>query len=345
MPAELIAQFPAKDKSAKKMMICNAGKISSSYFNTILDFLQEQDVLVFNDVKVLKAKLYAKIQRSGVAVEFNLDQEVQKADLKSFGVKNNENLIYWMAICKGSKRLQEGDALVFADNFEASVEKKLEDGFCILSFARKSFFDNLDRFGEVPLPPYIKRSIEDEDQENYQTIYAKNGAGVAAPTAGLHFDEEMFQKLEEKGVQKVFVTLNVGAGTFLPVRVQNILDHKMHEEYYEVSEESADIINEAKLQNRRIIAVGTTSLRVLESIADENGQIKAFKGKTDIFIYPGYKFKVIDGLFTNFHLPKSTLFMLVCAFIGIDNAKKLYQQAIDEKYRFFSYGDSSLLLG
>lgn len=344
LPKGLIAQFPTKDKSKKKMMVYQQGKISSSHFSNILDFLQDKDVLVFNDVKVLKAKLYAKIARNGLLVEFNLDQEVHEEDLKRFEIEIDGDLVYWMAICKGSKKLKEDDIVEFSDDFTAQVLKKFDDGFCILVFKKEGFFKGLDKVGEVPLPPYIKRSIEDEDQENYQTIYAKKGAGVAAPTAGLHFDEEIFTKLEQKGVKKAFVTLNVGAGTFLPVRAQNILDHKMHEEYYEISDETAKLINEAREGGGRVVAVGTTSLRVLESVADNDGLVKEFKGKTGIFIYPGYEFKAIDGLFTNFHLPKSTLFMLVCAFIGQENAKELYGKAIEEDFRFFSYGDSSLLL-
>ncbi len=345
LPTDLIAQTPIKDKSMKKMMVCQNGKIHSNKFTSILDFLQPQDVLVFNDVKVLKAKLYARLQRGDVSVEFNLDQEILETDPIADNMDYDSGLSYWMAICKGSKKLKEGDVVIFGDDFTAKVEKKLDDGFCILAFNKESFAVNIKKYGKIPLPPYIKRADDDvhNDEENYQTIYARNGAGVAAPTAGLHFDEDIFQELDKIGVKKVFVTLNVGAGTFLPVRTDNILDHKMHEEYYEISSESAQIINGAKSNGKRIIAVGTTSLRVLESSCDEDGKIAPFKGKTGIFIYPGYKFKIIDGLLTNFHLPKSTLFMLVCAFIGEDNAKRLYGQAIEEEFRFFSYGDSCLL--
>lgn len=338
LPKELIAQNPLKDKSLTKLLVFDGKKIVNSYFNNIIDFLQEEDVLVFNDVKVIKAKLLAKIKENNIKVEFNLDQEI-------FDENYCENKTVWRSICKGSRKIKENDIIVFEENFEAKIIKKFEDGFCLLEFVRENFFKNLEKYGKVPLPPYIKREnfANKEDEKNYQTIYAKNGSGVAAPTAGLHFSEEIFAKLRKKNIQQVFLTLNVGAGTFLPVRTQKIMEHKMHQEYFEISKETCEIINEAKKNNKRIIAVGTTSLRVLESVCDENGFVKSFKGTTDIFIYPGYKFKIIDGLITNFHLPKSTLFMLVCAFLGKENACKIYENAIANSYRFFSYGDSSFL--
>lgn len=340
MPPELIAQNPIKDKAKTKFLVYQNGKINDSYFSNIIDFLQAEDVLVFNNVKVIKAKLIAKIVRSSSVVEFNLDQEIFEDGFVA------ENKRVWRAICKGSKKIKDGDRVDFAEDFGAKIIKKLDDGFCLLEFLSNDFDEKLEKYGKTPLPPYIKRdgSPTKDDEKNYQTVYASSGNAVAAPTAGLHFTNEIFEKLDEIGVKKAFVTLNVGAGTFLPVRSEKITDHKMHEEYFEISQETADLINLARKNGKRIIAVGTTSLRVLESVADENGVLQAKKTKTDIFIYPGYEFKVIDGLVTNFHLPKSTLFMLISAFVGKSQAQKIYQHAIDEKYRFFSYGDSSLLI-
>lgn len=335
LPQELIAQEPFFPKEQTKMLVCKGSEISDSNIINLIDFLQEQDVLVFNNARVIKAKLMAKIARSAVAVEFNLDQQV-------FETPSNGKII-WRAICRGSRKVRDADIVEFAPDFSAKV-KKLDEGFCLLEFDENNFEKNIEKYGLVPLPPYIKRDSKKEgDEENYQTIYAKDGSAVAAPTAGLHFTEKMFSLLEEKKIKKVFVTLNVGAGTFMPVRCDNILDHKMHEEYYSISTESAKIINEAKASGGRIIAVGTTSLRVLESASDENGILKAQAKKTNIFIYPSYKFKVVDLLITNFHLPKSTLFMLICAFVGKDRALEIYSHAIAKKYRFYSYGDASLL--
>lgn len=338
LPSELIAQNPLSERGKTKLLVYQNDKISDSNFSNLTDFLQEEDVLVFNDVKVIKAKLYGKIARNSSKIEFNLDQEIFNHQLK-----NNKNRI-WRVICKGAKKLKENDEIIFADDFFARIITKFDDGFCIIEFA-EDLDQKLEKYGEVPLPPYIKREngTKSEDEQNYQTIYAKKGSAVAAPTAGLHFSKEIFQKLQEKNIKKAFVTLNVGAGTFLPVRSEKIKDHKMHEESFEILQESVDIINNAKKNNNRIISVGTTSLRVLESVSDENGMLKQFRGTTDIFIYPGYKFKNANALITNFHLPKSTLFMLICAAIGKDEAYKVYNHAINKKYRFFSYGDSSLL--
>lgn len=328
------------------MIVFDQGKTSSLHFNNILDYLQAEDVLVFNDVKVIKAKIFATMIKNAKNIEFNLDRQIFEEEVGQFKLDNSAEKIYWMAICKGAKKISDFDVVRVVEGFDFTVEKKLEDGFCIISCEVSGFFEKLQKYGKVPLPPYIKRDEESlsGDEDDYQTIYAKNGAGVAAPTAGLHFDEDIFAKIEKLGVKKAFVTLNVGAGTFLPVRTDNILDHKMHEEYYEITDEAVRIINNAKERGGRIIAVGTTSLRVLESSCDEFGKISPNSRRTGIFIYPGYKFKAIDGILTNFHLPKSTLFMLVCAFIGSEDAKKLYEQAIKEEYRFFSYGDCCLLL-
>lgn len=288
-------------------------------------------MLVFNDVKVIKAKLKARCKRNNIEIEFNLDQEIAPK--------------LWRGLVRGIKKIKDGDLLEISDDFVVEVEKKLEDGFALFRFQNNDYLEKLDKYGLVPLPPYIKREEKKSaDEKNYQTIYAKQGRAVAAPTAGLHFTDKIFALLNEKKIKKVFVTLNVGAGTFLPVRSETLQDHKMHEESFFISQETVDIINNAKARKGRIVAVGTTSLRVLESIADENGILKQANTKTKIFIYPPYKFKVVDVLMTNFHLPKSTLFMLVCAFVGKEKAHEIYNHAVESQYRFYSYGDASLLI-
>ena len=313
------------------MLVYERNNISDKQVINLVDYLNEGDLLVFNDAKVIKAKLKGKIKRNSAILEFNLDQ------------LNNG---VWNALCKPAKKVQKGDEIEIAPNFEAHIIEKNDDGTILIKFnlSDDEFITQLDKYGEVPLPPYIKREKEDSDNTNYQTIYAKSGYAVAAPTAGLHFNDTIFATLKEKKINTTFVTLNVGAGTFLPVRSENIHDHKMHFEYFNMSQESADIINETKRNNKRVIAVGTTSLRALESAALDKNIVKAGAQNTNIFIYPPYDFKIIDGLMTNFHLPKSTLFMLICAFIGREEAFKVYHHAIDKNYRFYSYGDASLLL-
>lgn len=327
MPPELVAQQPFFPKEQTKMLVCDGQRIIDAQLINLVDFLQEGDVMVFNDAKVIKAKLETKSPK----IEFNLDQE-------SHGL--------WSALCKPAKKVKVGMKLEIADDFFAEVKEKNDDGTIKIKFNCEldELLHKLDKYGSVPLPPYIKREEKiKEDQKNYQTIYAANGFAVAAPTAGLHFNENIFSMLDAKKIVKTFVTLNVGAGTFLPVRSDLISDHKMHSEFFSLSEESAKIINEAKSRGKKIVAVGTTSLRVLESAADEKGVLKPTKASTQIFIYPPYKFKIVDVLMTNFHLPKSTLFMLISAFVGKDNAFEIYNHAISSKYRFYSYGDSSLL--
>ncbi len=333
LPQELIAQEPFFPKEQTKMLVFEGGKILDSKLSSLVDFLQAGDVLVFNDARVVKAKLSAEILRNSAILEFNLDQE-------------NQGL--WNALCRPAKKVNVLDRLKIADDFFAEVVFKGDDGTIKIKFdcEGEELLKKLDKYGSVPLPPYIKRNeTKLEDVKNYQTIYAKNGVAVAAPTAGLHFNDNIFEMLEKKGVKKVFVTLNVGAGTFLPVRADYLKDHKMHSEFFSISEETAKIINEAKALGKRIVAVGTTSLRVLESCVDENGKVVSMIKNTEIFIYPPYKFKVVDILMTNFHLPKSTLFMLISAFVGKENACAIYNHAIKEKYRFYSYGDASLLIG
>jgi S-adenosylmethionine:tRNA ribosyltransferase-isomerase len=335
LPPELIASQPANPRDSSKMLVWKNQEILDKKVSDLVDFLNEDDVLVLNDTKVIKAKLIGK--RGEAKVEINLHKDCQN------GV--------WQVFAKPAKRLKIGDIFEIADNFFAKVLAKNEDGIVNLQFNvnGEKFFAMLEKYGQMPLPPYIKDSRESlvvsrkSDQENYQTIYAKNSGAVAAPTAGLHFTEELFLKLEAKGIKKVFTTLNVGAGTFLPVKSELVKDHQMHSEYFSITKETCDVINEAKKNGKRIIAVGTTSLRVLESATDENGELKSQTRETNIFIYPPYNFKIVDILMTNFHLPKSTLFMLISAFVGKDNAQKLYIHAISSQYRFYSFGDTTLL--
>jgi len=313
------------------MLVFNNQQITDKKVINLIDFLQEGDCLVFNDARVIKAKLQGKILRNNAILDFNLDQE-----------KNG----VWQALCKPAKKVENGDIIKIADDFSATILEKTNDGFIKIkfNFEKEQLLEKLEEHGSTPLPPYIKRQEKEElDQTNYQTIYAKNGTAVAAPTAGLHFNEKIFAQLDEKKIRKAFVTLNVGAGTFLPVRADKISQHKMHSEFFTITKENAQIINEAKKAGKRIIAVGTTALRALESAANENDHIDCMQSDTEIFIYPGYKFKIVDILMTNFHLPKSTLFMLICAFVGRENAFKIYDHAIKNNYRFYSYGDTSLL--
>jgi S-adenosylmethionine:tRNA ribosyltransferase-isomerase len=335
LPSELVAQQPFFPKEETKMLLWKNEKISDLQIKNLCNFFEEGDVMVFNDAKVIKAKLRAKIQRSNAEIHLNLDQEIEGK--------------FWQALCRPAKKVKPSDVLEIAPDFLAEVVEKTDDGFLKLRFFdEKNLLNNLEKYGEIPLPPYISRAEKNnEDERNYQTIYANKGTAVAAPTAGLHFDEKLFAQLEAKKIKKVFVTLNVGAGTFLPVRADNLSDHKMHREFFSISENAAKIINEAKKNGKKIIAVGTTSLRALEAAAilqnDEKYIVNPIRTNTEIFIYPPYKFKIVDVLMTNFHLPKSTLFMLICAFVGKENAFAIYNHAIKQHYRFYSYGDSSLL--
>lgn len=327
----MIAKDPFFPKEKTKMLVYKDNNIYDKQVINLVDFLDKDDLLIFNDAKVIKAKLQGAIKRNQAILDFNLDQI-------------NDGI--WSALCKPAKKVEVNDIIEIANNFTALVTAKNDDGTIKIKFNVEGddFIANLEKYGSVPLPPYIKRDKNADDVKNYQTIYAKSGYAVAAPTAGLHFNDVIFNSLEQKGVKKAFITLNVGAGTFLPVRSEKIADHKMHFEYFSLSQEVADLINETKRKNKRIIAVGTTSLRALESSANDDGFVSSGAKNTDIFIYPPYKFRVIDGLMTNFHLPKSTLFMLIAAFVGKDQAFLIYNHAIKNNYRFYSYGDSSLLL-
>lgn len=328
----LIANQPANPRDTSKLLdMSNVPEIKDRRFYDLPDLLEEGDVLVFNDTKVIPAKLVA--YRGNAKVEITLYRPV--------------NALQWWAFIKNSKRLKPDDIIIVENSdFKAKILEKKEDDGVLLEFlcAPEDVQINLSKYGFMPLPPYIKREEKnDNDFKNYQTIYAKHEGAVAAPTAGLHFTDRVFEALEKKGVKKVFLTLHVGAGTFLPVKVEDTKNHKMHSEYGIISQESCDIINQAKKNGKKIVAVGTTSLRVLETAANPDGTINPWCGDTNIFITPGYKFKIIDYIITNFHLPKSTLFMLICAIGGIDFMKQAYQHAMTNQYRFYSYGDSSII--
>lgn len=334
LPEELIAEKPLENRDSSKLLVFDGKNIQDKNFPDIADFLNPSDLLVLNDTKVIPARL------EGICAGKNAEMTLLKKQAGKDEI--------WEVLAKPAKKLQIGADFIISHDFSAQIIGKKESGEVIVQFSSDNFFEKLHKYGKMPLPPYIekKRKADDSDKNTYQTTYAnseKQGS-VAAPTAGLHFNKSVFDKLKNKGIETAFVTLHVGGGTFLPVRVDDIKTHKMHSEYYEVSEETAQKINATIKNGGRIIAVGTTSLRTLESVADENGLLKSGSGETDIFIYPGYKFKIVSALITNFHLPKSTLFMLVSAFMGTDNMKRAYNHAISQKYRFFSYGDSSLLI-
>ena len=331
LPEELIAQTPLKDRSSSKLLVLNKnnGSIKHDHFYNIIDYLREGDVLVLNDTKVLPARLIGLKEETKAVIELLL--------LKDLG--NN----IWECLSKPFKRLKIGSIISFGDGeLKAEVVEKLTEGMVHVKMIYDGIFlEILDKLGTMPLPPYIHEKLQDKDR--YQTVYAKELGSAAAPTAGLHFTNELLDKIKEKGVIITKITLHVGLGTFRPVEVDNVLEHKMHSEYYIMSKETADILNLAKKEGRRIIAVGTTSTRVLETVSTNYACFKECSGNTDIFIYPGYKFKAIDGLITNFHLPKSTLVMLVSAFSSREIILNAYKEAVKEKYRFFSFGDSMFI--
>ena len=332
LPDRLIAQTPLKDRTSSKLMVINkdTGEIKHEpTFKSILNYLKEGDCLVLNDTKVIPARLFGKRKHTGANIEILL---LERKD-------NNK----WETLVNPGRKAKIGDTIVFGDGIlEGTIEDILEDGNRIINFKYEGIFEEvLDKLGQMPLPPYIKERLEDKDR--YQTVYAKNDGSAAAPTAGLHFTNELLEEIKNKGIKIAKLTLHVGLGTFRPVKVDNILEHKMHSEYYSLDEENAKIINDAKKNGGRIITVGTTSTRTLESIADENGIVKADSGYTDIFIYPSYKFKIVDSLITNFHLPESSLIMLVSAFSTRDNIINAYNEAVLNEYRFFSFGDAMFL--
>ncbi len=330
LPEELIAQTPIFPRDNSRLLHYDklSDTITDEHFYDIYDSLVAGDVLVINNTRVINARLFA-YNDSGRKFEVFLLKRI--------------NLTQWEALLKPAKKAKIGSSLIVNNELSLTIDGIIDNGIRIISFQYDGVFEEiLDRAGEVPLPPYITEKLE--DKERYQTVYSKNSGSSAAPTAGLHFTNELIEKLKEKGVIFAEVLLHVGLGTFRPVKADDILEHKMHSEYYEISQESADIINQAKKENRRVIAVGTTSVRTLESTSDEFGFVTAGKGNTEIFIYPGYKFKAVTGIITNFHLPESTLIMLVSAFLTREKVLEIYKYAVDNKYRFFSFGDAMLLL-
>lgn len=326
LPKELIAQTPLKKRDASRMMILDkkSGKSEDKIFTDLIDYISAGDTLVLNDTKVIPARLIGHKPDTGAVIEVLM--------LKDLG--NDE----WECLTKPAKRIKEGTVVSFSDELSCVCTHVGNDGIRKYKFVYDGIFlEILDRLGEMPLPPYITEKLEEKDR--YQTVYAKNLGSAAAPTAGLHFTEEYLKKIEQKGINIAYVTLHVGLGTFRPVVVEDVTKHEMHSEYYILDEKTANLLNETRQNGKKIIAVGTTSTRVLETVADEHGTFKADSGNTKIFIYPGYKFKGIDALLTNFHLPKSTLIMLVSALAGKDNVLRAYNHAVEEKYRFFSFGD------
>ncbi len=331
LPQELIAQDPLEDRASSKLMLLNkhTGEIEHKIFSDIIDYLNPGDCLVINDTKVIPARLIGAKEDTGAAIEVLL-------------LKRKENST-WETLVKPGKKARVGARIVFGDGLlTGEVVDVVEDGNRLIRFEYDGVFEEiLDQLGEMPLPPYITHKLQDKNR--YQTVYAKNEGSAAAPTAGLHFTTELLERIQEKGIKIVRVTLHVGLGTFRPVKVENVLEHHMHSEYIHVTKEAADTINEVKRNGGRVISVGTTSCRTLESATDENGVVSPVSKETDIFIYPGYQFKAIDGLITNFHLPESTLLMLVSALAGREHILKAYEKAVEEKYRFFSFGDAMFI--
>ena len=331
LPKELIAQVPIKKRDESRLLVLdrNTGKVQHKTFYNIIDYLEKGDTLVLNDTKVIPARIFGHRE--------DKDESIEVLLVKEYGDDK------WEVLAKPGRKLKIGTVIYFSDKLKAEVIDILEEGERVIKFIYDGIFNELlDEIGRLPLPPYITEKLEEQDR--YQTVYSKIRGSAAAPTAGLHFTKELLKKVEEKGINIVYVTLHVGIGTFRPVKVDNVLEHKMHSEYYEVSEEAASVINETKKKGNKVICVGTTSCRTIESAADVSGQVRAEKRETDIFIYPGYKFKIVDNLITNFHLPESTLIMLVSALAGKENILNAYEEAVKEKYRFFSFGDAMYIM-
>lgn len=331
LPEELIAQEPLKERSSSRLMVLDkyTGDIEHKHFYDIVDMLDEGDCLILNDTKVLPARLYGEKEDTHGAIEFLL--------------LNKKSLNEWEVILRPGRRAKPGSRFVFGDgSLKAEILDVVNDGNRLVRFEYDGVFEEiLDRLGEMPLPPYITKKLEDKDR--YQTVYAKNPGSAAAPTAGLHFTPELLNKIRTKGIKIGWLTLHVGLGTFRPVKTDDILNHKMHSEFYVLPEETANLINETKSAGKRVVSVGTTATRVLETAGTDSKQLKASSGWTDIFIYPGKEFHVIDALITNFHLPESTLIMLVSALAGRENVLNAYKCAVEEKYRFFSFGDAMFI--
>ncbi len=332
LPQELIAQDPLEDRSASRLLVLNrqTGAVEHHHFKEITNYLRPDDCLVLNNTKVIPARLLGVKEDTGAAIEVLL-------------LKRRDSDV-WETLVKPGKKARPGAKIVFGDGcLKAEVLEVVEEGNRLIRFDYEGIFEEvLDRLGEMPLPPYITHKLQDKNR--YQTVYAKYEGSAAAPTAGLHFTEELLAHIEEMGVHIAYVTLHVGLGTFRPVKADNLSEHHMHSEHYEVTPETADLINRTKESGGRVICVGTTSCRTVESAADENGWVQPGRGDTEIFIYPGYRFKVLDCLITNFHLPESTLVMLVSALAGRENVLAAYREAVEERYRFFSFGDAMLVI-
>lgn len=329
LPSELIAQHPAQKRDQSRLMLLNkkTGEINHKKFYNIIDYLNNGDVLVLNDTRVMPARIFGHRPEKDESIEILLLNH--KGDT-------------WETLAKPGKKLKIGTEIIFSDELKAEVIDISEDGSRFLKFIYSGIFEEiLDRLGEMPLPPYIQEKLE--DKERYQTVYSKEIGSAAAPTAGLHFTKELLKKIEEKGIEICYITLHVGLGTFRPVKVEDVTKHKMHSEFYIIRDDVAKKINKAKDEGRRIVAVGTTSIRTLESASDDKGYVEAKSGWTDIFIYPPYKFKCVDALITNFHLPESTLIMLVSSLSTREIILNAYNVAVKEKYRFFSFGDAMFI--
>jgi S-adenosylmethionine:tRNA ribosyltransferase-isomerase len=331
LPEHLIAQTPLKDRASSRLLILDkgTGNIEHKHFHDIIDYLSEDDILVLNDTKVLPARLIGTKEDTGAVIEILLLKNIEHND--------------WECLVKPARRVKVGTIVTFGNGeLKAKCIKEDDEGIRTFTLLYKGIlYEVLDELGDMPLPPYIHEKLKDKDR--YQTVYAKNPGSAAAPTAGLHFTEDLMNKIKEKGIKMLFITLHVGLGTFRPVSVEDVTKHKMHSEYYQMNRDVADILNNAKKGGKRIISVGTTTTRTLETIINKYGDFRECSGWTDIFIYPGYEFKAIDALITNFHLPKSTLIMLVSALAGKENIMKAYREAVREEYRFFSFGDSMFI--
>ena len=330
LPEELIAQTPLQKRDESKLLILDkdTGEITHSKFSHIIDYLDNNDVLVLNDTKVIPARIIGIKEETGAVIELLMLKEIKKDT--------------WECLTKPAKRIKVGTIVNFSDRLSAECIDIKAEGIRVFKLKYQGIlYEILDELGEMPLPPYIHEKLKDKDR--YQTVYAKNIGSAAAPTAGLHFTKELMNKIKDKNITIVYITLHVGLGTFRPVNVSDVTKHKMHSEFYSMSKETADILNQAKRENKRIISVGTTTTRTLETIMNLYNEFRECSGWTDIFIYPGYQFKAIDALITNFHLPKSTLLMLVSALASKEYIMKAYQEAITKKYRFFSFGDSMLI--
>lgn len=330
LPENLIAQTPLERRDSSRLLILDkeTGEITHKHFTDIIDYLDKDDILVLNDTKVMPARLYGVKNETNAVIEILMLKE-----------KNKD---VWECLVKPAKRVKVGTVVKFSDELNAECIGLGEEGIRIFKFNYKGiFYEILDKLGEMPLPPYIHEKLKDKDR--YQTVYAKNIGSAAAPTAGLHFTEDLIEKIKSKGIKMEYITLHVGLGTFRPVNVEDVTKHKMHSEFYQMSKEVANVLNDAKKKHKRIISVGTTSTRTLETIMNLYGEFRECSGWTDIFIYPGYKFKAIDSLITNFHLPKSTLIMLVSALAGKENIMNAYKEAVKKEYRFFSFGDSMFI--